>query len=366
MAPKLDTPAAGQPDLPRPPESADQSRRRQLADRLIQARDGGPALSELRKRAENLPPGHPSSPWNEDGSRRALEYSPADYALPETRLTDADYATHVKEVAHRLDRARADGLTTEKLYTIGPGHEEWTLERTKLHKQIIEDVYARAGDVPCQGFAVLAGGLGGAGKSTVLEKHAGIDRSAYLTINPDQFKEILARNGMTPKVNGLSAMEASSLTHEESSYLARQLAIRALADGKNVIWDITMSSTSSVAHRIDELRAAGYGRIDGIFVDIPIEVSVTRAEKRHRDDHDLYLAGEGLGGRYLPPEVIRRQADPEYGSTNRRAFETVKNQFDTWSAYDNSVDGRAPILAAHSSHNDLYTPDASEIREAQP
>ena len=38
----------------------------------------------------------------------------------------------------------------------------------------------------------MAGGLGGAGKSTVLEKYAGIDRSKYLTINPDDIKEEMA------------------------------------------------------------------------------------------------------------------------------------------------------------------------------
>ena len=37
-------------------------------------------------------------------------------------------------------------------------------------------------------------------------------------------------------------MEASELVHEESSYLANQLALRAQSDGKNLIWDITMSS----------------------------------------------------------------------------------------------------------------------------
>ena len=51
----------------------------------------------------------------------------------------------------------------------------------------------------------------------------------------------MARRGMIPEVEGLSPMEASDLVHEESSYLARQLALRAQADGKNLIWDITMS-----------------------------------------------------------------------------------------------------------------------------
>ena len=106
--------------------------------------------------------------------------------------------------------------------------------------------------------AIIAGGLSGAGKSTVLEKYAGIDRSQYLTVNPDKIKEEMAERGMVPMVEGLSPMEASDLVHEESSYIARQLALLAQADGKNIIWDITMSSQAKTEHRIDELRAAGY------------------------------------------------------------------------------------------------------------
>ncbi len=143
MAWKPDTPKDDKTDLPGPPETADDSQRRKLADRLPKVGDAGTSLAELRIRAENLTPGHPSSPWNEDGSRRAPEQAPADFELRETRLSDADYATHVKEVALRLDKARVDGLATEELHTIDPDHEEWTAERTKYTDKIIEEIYAR-------------------------------------------------------------------------------------------------------------------------------------------------------------------------------------------------------------------------------
>jgi hypothetical protein len=105
-----------------------------------------------------------------------------------------------------------------------------------------------------------------------------------------------------------------------------------------------MSSTESTVRRIGELRTAGYLRVDGIYVDIPTEVSIARADARHRRDHDRYLAGDGLGGRTVPPGLSRRQADLEYGTANRRAFEEVKDQFDSWSVYDNSRDGEAAVL----------------------
>ena len=141
-------------------------------------------------------------------------------------------------------------------------------------------------------------------------------------------------------------MEASELVHEESSYLAGQLALRAQADGKNLIWDITMSSEESVAKRINELTSASYTHIDGLFVDISVETSLRRIESRHREGHDKYLAGDGLGGRYVPPEVIKSQEDPEWGSKNMIIFPAVKHRFNNWSIYDNSLDGRQPMLVA--------------------
>lgn len=225
-----------------------------------------------------------------------------------------------------------------------PDSETWARERRVGHDAIIAEVYEAARDVPCEGLSILAGGLPGAGKTTVLEHHAGVDRSQYLTINPDDIKQEMAKRGMIPEVAGLTPMEASELVHEESSHVAKQLALRAMADRKNVIWDITMSSRESTEKRINDLQRFGYSRVDAIFVDIPPETSIRRADGRHRKDHDLYRSGDGLGGRYVAPEIIGSQADPDWGSRNRRTFEQVKTRMDAWARYDNSVDGRAPQL----------------------
>lgn len=306
---------------------------------------------ELRQRLQRLPPGHPSSPVEADGTPRPPEPGLRCHETPDADasreadwrpLTDAEHAEHANEIRARLDKARTDGLATDQQHTIDPAREVWSDERDALHDSIIDDLYARAGDVPCERRAIIAGGLPGAGKSTVLERHAGIDRSQYLTVNPDDVKEEMARRDMIPPVTGLSPMEASDLVHEESSYVARQLALRAQADGKNVIWDITMSSRASTERRIDELRSSGYTRIEGIFIDIPVEISVSRADGRHREGQGDYRAGDGLGGRFIPAEMIRSQAEPDWGSCNRKTFEEVKEHFDRWYLFDNS--GPAPVL----------------------
>jgi len=299
-----------------------------------------------------LPPGHPSSPVEADGTPKppgpGLRCRSPDASPPGDAdwrpLTDAEYAEHVTKVREHLDKARADGLATELQHTTDPDHEQWSEDRAVMQDAIIADLHAAARDVPCERRAILAGGLPGAGKTTVLEHHASIDRSQYLTINPDEIKNEMAKRGMVPEVAGLSPMEASDLVHEESSYVAKQLALRATASGRNVIWDITMSSRESTESRINDLRAAGYSRVEGVFIDIPLDVGIRRSDARHREGHDNYRAGQGLGGRFVPAEVIGSQADPDWGSRNRRTFEQVKLQLDAWLQFDNSVDGRAPVL----------------------
>jgi predicted kinase len=310
----------------------------------------------LRRRLERLPPGHPSSPVDErdgDDPSRPFEAGRSDRETLDSGpmldadrrpLTDTEHAEHVSGIRELLDKARADGLATESRYIVDPDSETWSRERRVDHNAIIADIYDAACDVPCERRAILAGGLPGAGKTTVLEHHAGVDRSQYLTINPDEIKEEMAKRGMIPDVAGLTPMEASELVHEESSHIAKQLALRAMPDGKNVIWDITMSSRESTEKRINDLQRFGYSRVDAIFVDIPPETSIKRADARHRDDHESYRGGQGLGGRFVAAEIVGSQADPDWGSCNRRTFEQIKPRLDAWAQYDNSVDGRAPRL----------------------
>jgi predicted kinase len=330
------------------------------------------------EKAGNLPPSHPSSPaYRPDGERptrtsgssdsltvhdpadQGQDQSTADDSVTTVRPTDAESSTPDDEHAERdtfvaaaLADAHKAGLATDHEQVIDAKRRIWAPERAELHGEIVRDLYAKANAVPCDGKAILAGGLPGAGKSSVLNGVASIDLRNYLTINPDDIKEEMARRGMIPEIDGLSPMEASDLAHEESSDMAKRLALRAYSDNKNVIWDVTMSSAESTQGRIADLRSAGYAEIEGIFVDIPVEVSVRRAEARHREGHDQYEAGQGLGGRYIPPDRIRSLADPDYGSVNRAAFEQVKPEFSRWRIFDNSADGCPAKLAEDSTRQD--------------
>jgi predicted ABC-type ATPase len=348
-----------------------------LVDQGLDTPESAPPR-QLSDRLERLPPGHPSSPYEADGTRREaaprlrdldtyaydddidfVEPWPADQGSDADRpddspppLSDAEWSERYTDARAATFDARRSGLETNQQNTIDDLNQIWTPERAAVHETIISDYLARSSDVPRDFKAVIAGGLGGAGKSTVLDQHAGIDQSQYLKINPDDIKEHLASRGLLPELDGVTPMEASDLAHEESSYIAKQLARRAREQGINITWDITMSSLESTEKKIEELRASGYEQIVGVFVDIPIETSVARAEARHRAGHELYRAGEGFGGRLVRPELIYDQADSEWGSQNRRTFESLKHRFDSWSIYDNSVEDRAPLLIERSSNQD--------------
>ncbi len=263
---------------------------------------------------------------------------------PTFRFTEAEWAEHSAEVRETLAEAHAAKRDTDDVYTQDGNRFVWTEEREAVHEAIINDFYEHAESAPNGREAIIAGGLCGAGKTTVLNEYAGIDRSQYLTVSPDDIKEKLAERGLVPDMDGLSPMEASDLAHRESSHIARLLAVRAQGDGKNLIWDISMSSKDSTAERIDNLRAAGYERVDAIFVDIPIDLSLQRADDRHRAGEEAYRSGLGLGGRSVPTEAITGQMDPEWGSVNRRVLEELKPQFNGWARWDNSVEGRSPRL----------------------
>lgn len=283
-----------------------------------------------------LPPGT----WKLDGGKPTA---------PGSTISDEEYAAHTASIEDKISAALADGQATDVVFTVGGDGQSWTPERAKLHNEIVDELWQTNGaNVPREGRAVIAGGLGGAGKSTVLKGYAGIDANEFFTVNPDEVKEAMAARGMVPTIEGLSPMEASVLVHEESSHVANMLANRAYAERTNIVWDITMSRKASVEKRLAQMRKAGYTDVAGVFVDIPVETSVERATGRHRQGMEQAKAGEGNGGRYVPPAIIRQHSSDASSSANRDTFDVLTSKFDSWVIYDNSMSGREPQKVAGS------------------
>lgn len=308
-------------------------RRNRIGEFASKAGGGGDAKpsSWLHRVASDMERARPT--------RSAVRRTP-DHSAP---MTDRQFEARAGMVTKAVGAA-IKTHATDKTQVTESGR--WKPERDRLHHEIANELYARAAHVPNRRRAVVAGGLGGAGKTTVLKGHAGIDPNDYLTLNPDDVKELMAERGLIPEVPGhsLSPMERAALVHEESSRITSLLADKALRDGKNMMWDITMSSKASVVKRIDALKASGYKDINGVFVDIPVEVSVERAMSRYRRGADKHRAGKGPGGRFVPPAIIRAQRTSSGATINRGVFEDIRDQFSNWSMYDNGVTGRAPQL----------------------
>jgi len=224
----------------------------------------------------------------------------------------------------------------------------WSEERDRLHRRIAEDMYARAADVPNEGKAIFLGGLPGAGKTTALREHFGGAADRYMVINPDDIKEELARRGAVPDVPGhseLSPLERAPLVHAESARISLLLASLAYRDRKNVVWDVTMGRRGYISQDIADLEDAGYDRIDGIFIDVPLSVSRRRVAERYAQGIRDYERGVGLGGRVVPDFVFDQMERPgRKRARNRVVFDDVRRDFTSWGLYDNSVDGSPPKL----------------------
>ena len=219
-------------------------------------------------------------------------------------ISGLDMSLRHQYAERALSQAIRDGLKTSDTYSTkisaGP---VYTPERRKLQQQIIDDVFKQHEDTPCEGKAIISGGMGGAGKTTVLTRYLNIDTDKYITVNPDDIKEIMAERGMIPTLRGLTPMECSTLAHDEASHISSIIMDWAIREKKNIILDGTMSKRSSMDSRVGRLKKGGYS-LRAVFVDITPETSTKRATSRYRRGMDKYtVSGEGNGGRILPASV---------------------------------------------------------------
>jgi 2'-5' RNA ligase/predicted ABC-type ATPase len=255
-------------------------------------------------------------------------------------LSTAEFRERAHRAEEAVAKAIADGRSTVDSEMIDPSLGTWKPERARMHAEIVKSVLDKHKDVPRQRKAIVAGGLGGAGKTTVLAKHMGVNRGDYLTLNPDDIKEEMAARGMIPVIRGLSPMEASPLAHEEAGHIVDLIAAIAQHQGRNLIWDITMSSERTLKARLADLAQAGYTDVGGVFVHIPVQTAVDRARSRYIAGLEKWLRGEGLGGRLLPSSIIRAAERPGGSYVNREVWELLKQRFQWWQEWDNS--GKQP------------------------
>lgn len=178
----------------------------------------------------------------------------------------------------------------------------WLPDRSRQQRLVVQALYADADEVACNRKAVFAGGLCGADKHQALSD-AGVDRRAYLTLSIDGILDQLAIRGLIPHLEGLSPLERADLVHAEAQHIAKRLAALAVADGRNILLDVTMGSQPSVQSWLVTLGLAKYG-VHVVFAYIDVEEALEWADARHRRGEEDYKRGVGMGGRYISPDSV--------------------------------------------------------------
>lgn len=266
-----------------------------------------------------------------------------------------------------IDRLTTAGKSTQDTYSSKTpnGQRIYELDRVMKHEEIIQEILNTTPNARKDRKAVISGGLGGAGKTTVLTGYVDMETSHYITVNADDIKEIMAEKGMIPRIKGLTAMESSPLAHEEASDVSKVLLKRLTDQGYNVVVDITIASTASAQQRVDNLKKSGYEDIQAVFVDITPETSLNRAEFRYVEGmRQFTMERKGNGGRFVPPHLI------ENGKTENSMFrsknaenlvELAKNGAFTSTplVFDNN--GERPVAVPYDefsgSYDDILLPD---------
>lgn len=240
--------------------------------------------------------------------------------LEKRSLTTEELESHKNYVARTLKTLSDENISTEHMFarntSSGP---RWDSKRAKLQDEIINDYVDRHENIPCEGKLFVAGGMGGAGKSSTIMKHNVVDVKSYAVVNPDDLKEEMAKRNMIPHVPGTMSMEVNTLVHEEASSMSKKIMTRMLAKRKNVILDITMAGLSSTESKIKKFKDQGY-EIKAMFVDIDTETSKERGMSRYlTGTQETIIKGEGYGGRFLPTKLVDNQKSQRTGVSSINA-----------------------------------------------
>lgn len=212
----------------------------------------------------------------------------------------------------------------------GPNGLEFSPERQKLHREIIEKMLEGFEPQENPRFHVMGGGPA-SGKS-VMEKSNPEISDGHALINPDDIKEML------PEYHNEDGSKDASFVHEESSYLAGLVQAEGFARRINMTLDGTgNSSVSKMIGKLKPARDAGY-EINGYYVTVDSDIAVQRAQKR----------GERTG-RFVAESVIR--------DTHKKVSQTLPgllDEFDNLKIYDNS--GAEPVLIGEKTKGSKFAP----------
>lgn len=267
-------------------------------------------------------------------------------------LQDPAFTRHQEFVAQTLREASAKGLNLEQAFRTED--EVWTPEAKEYMDALVEELVSELVErgVGKNKRALMMGGLPGAGKTSLVSAY-GLDMDKWATVNPDEVKAKMIRDGVFPEIKGLSPMEMAGPMHEMSSDISKAFSQRVLDDGFDMIADITMgghpkkrTGMTGAEGTSTELESLGY-QLDAVFVDVPLSMSAVSQNQRHLNGVNRLRGGDDPdGGRYVP-EFILEESDTGGATTlNRDNFEKMRadGRFARWYVVDNTDYDTTPLL----------------------
>jgi predicted kinase len=124
--------------------------------------------------------------------------------------------------------------------------------------------------------ALIGIGIPGSGKTRTLKKFA--EKNNYTYICPDDIRA---------ELSGGDASDQSK--NKEVWELTYKRAVEALNSGISVVVDATFANAVQRKSFIQFLRNSGVEKIQGLYVDTPLEVAKERNQKRQRKVPDFVL-----------------------------------------------------------------------------
>lgn len=248
--------------------------------------------------------------------------SPASISGPTEGPRAGDKAVLDRPATH-YTAASGAGAKTETFDRFRNADGSFTPERQALHEAIIRKHFAEVQPSDTPTVLVLGGGPA-SGKTTVLTQDPFTNS---VGVSADDIK------GMLPEYRkGVAAgdREAAARVHEESSYLSKQVAARAVRDKFNVLIDgVGDNSYERLKAQVEGYRQKGH-RVVARYVTVDTETAVQRMLSRARRT-----------GRYVPESYLR-EVHAKVSRILPRAM--GDGLFDNVKVYDNV--GRRPVLIA--------------------
>lgn len=210
----------------------------------------------------------------------------------------------------------------------------YTRERIKLHDTIVKAFLKDSKPVSPDETPVAIVMMGGtaSGKSTIRKKAYGIGNAAIMDADEIKTKLPEYRKAVRLRYDG-----AATMSHEESSMLAKRVKNEAVATRRNVVIDGTGANAEKYLDEIRKLKAAGY-HVALVMPDVDVEDALARANVR----------AEKTGWRVMP-EFVRDAYAKIPGN-----FFKIAAEVDEAKLYNNRVDGGKLVWEKNRDGHEIH------------